>query len=92
MEPVFLRSARAATRPKLAVQRERACQGADVQSAHKGSASAARSPPLDAVSRAADPASALYYVMVTALAGAMDKSAKQKLGESITSALIAQGD
>lgn len=39
---------------------------------------------------AGDPAAALYYVLVTVLAGAIDKSAKQKLGESITSALLAR--
>jgi hypothetical protein len=39
---------------------------------------------------AGEPSSALYYVKVTALAAAMDKTAKQKLGERITLALLAQ--
>ena len=37
---------------------------------------------------AGDPATALYYVMVTGLAGAIEQSAKRKLGESIASALL----
>jgi phenylpyruvate tautomerase PptA (4-oxalocrotonate tautomerase family) len=35
------------------------------------------------------PAAALYYIQVTVLADAIDKSRKQKLGEAITSTLLA---
>lgn len=38
---------------------------------------------------AGDPAAALYYVQVTSMAGAIGKTGKQKLGESVTSALLA---
>ena len=36
-----------------------------------------------------EPSAALYYVTVTALAGALDKAVKRKLGGDITSALLA---
>ena len=41
---------------------------------------------------AGDPAAALYHVLVTALAGALDESAKRRLGGSLTSALLRQED
>lgn len=37
---------------------------------------------------AGDPAAPLYYVRITALAGILDKPAKQRLGENITAALL----
>lgn len=39
---------------------------------------------------AGEPTAALYYVQVTVLADAIDKSGKQKLGQAITSTLLAQ--
>ena len=39
---------------------------------------------------AGDPAGPLYYLQVTALAGAIDKGAKQTLGEALTLALLAR--
>ena len=39
---------------------------------------------------AGDPAAPLYYLQVTILAGAIDKAGKQRLGEALTQALIAQ--
>lgn len=39
---------------------------------------------------AGDPAAPLYYLQVTTLAGALDTTAKQKLGEALTRALIAR--
>ena len=39
---------------------------------------------------AGDPAAALYYVLITALAGILDKPAKQELGNSVTTALLAR--
>lgn len=39
---------------------------------------------------AGDPDAPLYYVLVTALVSVLDKPAKQRLGESITAALLAR--